>query len=183
VTCSITFTSDSSPRTIGAPFSPTAVSAMPKKTEKITIGSTSFLAIASMIETGTRWTKKSWSEKGGFTMPLASVTGGKGRPRPTPGWNRLTNRRPSESETRLASTNQPIDRAPIRPSAEVSPICAMPATSVPKINGAMIILIRRRKMSVRIEKPVVIVARSAGSDTVWLRTNPVRMPMSIARRM
>jgi hypothetical protein len=35
-------------------------------------------------------------------MPLAAVAAGKGRSSPTPGWNRLTNRRPSESETVLA---------------------------------------------------------------------------------
>ncbi len=37
---------------------------------------------------------------------------------------------------------------PTRPTLLVSPILAMPTVSVANTNGAMIILIRRRKMSV-----------------------------------
>ena len=48
--------------------------------------------------------------------------------------------------------NQPSALTPTRPSAAVSPICAMPATSVENTSGAMIILIRRRNTVVRIEK-------------------------------
>ena len=57
---------------------------------------------------------------------------------------------PMVRETMEAVMNQPIALAPIRPIA-ASPMWAMPADQVEKTRGAMIILIRRRKMSVRIE--------------------------------
>ena len=44
--------------------------------------------------------------------------------------------------------NQPSERTPTRPSAAMSPMWAMPATSVEKTSGAMIILIRRRNSAV-----------------------------------
>jgi len=40
---------------------------------------------------------------------------------------------------------------PIRPTAFVSPICATPTTRVVNTSGAMIILISRKKMSVKRE--------------------------------
>ena len=60
--------------------------------------------------------------------------------------------RPSVSEIRLAKMNHARERKPTRPSAAVSPICAMPTTSVEKTSGAMIILMRRRNSAVTIEK-------------------------------
>ena len=48
--------------------------------------------------------------------------------------------------------NQPSALTPTRPSAAVSPICAMPTTRVEKTSGAMIILISRRKIVVMIER-------------------------------
>ena len=59
--------------------------------------------------------------------------------------------RPSSSETNDALTNHSIALPPIRPTALVSPICATPTTSVVNTSGAMIILIKRRKMSVNSE--------------------------------
>ena len=47
--------------------------------------------------------------------------------------------------------NQPSALTPTRPSAAVSPIWAMPTTSVESTSGAMIILMRWRKIVVRIE--------------------------------
>ena len=47
--------------------------------------------------------------------------------------------------------NQVMAFAPMRPTALVSPICATPTTRVENTSGAMIILIRRRKMSVSSE--------------------------------
>ena len=71
--------------------------------------------------------------------------------------------RPIESETIEAPINQPIVFAPTRPIAAASSICAIPATSVAKTSGAMIILIRRRKRSVRIERfSAISAARAAG---------------------
>ena len=59
--------------------------------------------------------------------------------------------RPSNSETSEALTNHSIALPPIRPTDFVSPICATPTTKVVKTSGAMIILIRRRKISVKSE--------------------------------
>ncbi len=58
---------------------------------------------------------------------------------------------PSSSDTSEAMTNQPIAFRPTRPTDFVSPRWAIPTTSVEKTSGAMIILISRRKMSVRSE--------------------------------
>jgi hypothetical protein len=58
---------------------------------------------------------------------------------------------PTRSDTSDAPTNQSIAFAPMRPTALVSPICATPTTSVENTSGAMIILMRRRKMSVNSE--------------------------------
>ena len=58
---------------------------------------------------------------------------------------------PTTSDTSEAPTNQTIALAPMRPTALVSPMCAMPTTRVENTSGAMIILIRRRKMSVNSE--------------------------------
>ena len=43
--------------------------------------------------------------------------------------------------------NQPMVLAKMRPSLEPEPICAMPPTRVANTSGAMIILIRRRKIT------------------------------------
>ena len=58
---------------------------------------------------------------------------------------------PSRRDTSEAVMNQVIAFRPTRPTDFVSPRCAIPTTSVEKTSGAMIILIRRRKMSVRSE--------------------------------
>ena len=82
------------------------------------------------------------------STPLAAVAGGSGRLRPTPGLEDVTRISPRVSDTRLAQMNQPSARRPTRPSAAMSPICAMPTTSVEKTSGAMIILISRRNKAV-----------------------------------
>ena len=51
----------------------------------------------------------------------------------------------------LSITGYIMALAPMRPTALVSPICATPTTSVENTSGAMIILMRRRKMSVNSE--------------------------------
>jgi hypothetical protein len=153
---SITCTSASTPRTIGAPLSPIAVKATPKKIEKTTIWRISLVAIASIADLGTRCVTNCLmlnSDAAATPLPFAEAAASWSAPNaPTPGWSRLTRMRPSESETMLAPRNQPIERTPMRPSAVVSPICAMPATSVANTRGAMIILISRRNRSVMIER-------------------------------
>ena len=56
------------------------------------------------------------------------------------------------SEQNEATRNQPTALAPMRPTVFESPMLARPATRVAKTSGAMIILIMRRKMSVRMPK-------------------------------
>ena len=55
---------------------------------------------------------------------------------------------PSSSDTSDAVMNHSIALAPIRPTILGSPIWATPTTNVENTSGAMIILIRRKKMSV-----------------------------------
>ena len=66
--------------------------------------------------------------------------------------------------------NQPSVRAPMRPSAAVSPMCAMPVTRVANTSGAMIILIRRRKMSVRMVNQSAAAFSRSGSVIDWFIT-------------
>jgi hypothetical protein len=55
----------------------------------------------------------------------------------------------------------------MRPTALVSPVLAIPATSVENTSGAMIILISRRKISVTIEKyPAISLAVLASGARV-----------------
>ena len=80
----------------------------------------------------------------------------------------LTRIKPSTSDTSEAQTNQAIALAPIRPTTFGSPICATPTTSVENTSGAMIILIRRRKISVKSEMYSEMAFAVAGSGhSVW----------------
>ncbi|MNC37055.1 hypothetical protein D3C75_856060 [compost metagenome] len=60
--------------------------------------------------------------------------------------------------------NQPRVLAPMRPTVRVSPILAMPTTRVVNTRGAMIILMRRRKMSVSMVMSLAKVAAWAGAN-------------------
>ena len=86
------------------------------------------------------------NENAAVSTPDVAVAGGSSRFSPTPGCMMLTSTSPSPSDTKVAARNHATARPPTRPSAAVSPICAMPCTSVAKTSGAMIILIRRRNM-------------------------------------
>ena len=59
--------------------------------------------------------------------------------------------RPSVREISEAMTNQPSERAKMRPMDFALPMCAMPTTSVENTRGPISILIRRRKISEKIE--------------------------------
>ena len=64
-------------------------------------------------------------------------------------WNQGKGEGKDKSSEKIeAVMNQSNVRTPTRPSEPVPPMCAMPTTSVENTNGAMIILIRRRKTSV-----------------------------------
>ena len=71
---------------------------------------------------------------------------------PRPGLNSCTATRPMVMETSVASTNQPSAFAPILAIAAAPYMRATPTTSVENTNGAMIILMRRKKLEVTREK-------------------------------
>ena len=85
-------------------------------------------------------------------MLTSEPTSGRGKPRPTPGSSHCTMTNPRKSDTMEAHKNQPTVKKPIRLKDAVSPTWTMPTTNVENTNGPMIILINRRKISVRIEK-------------------------------
>ena len=126
---------------------------MPTKIEKTTICKISLLAMASTMDLGTRWVMKSLRDRVVASTELAAVTSGRGMFRPTPGEISWTIISPMDRETTEAVMNQPMVLAPTRPMAAASSIWAIPTTRVEKTRGAMIILIRRRKMSVTTLKP------------------------------
>ena len=114
-----------------------------------------------------------------LTAALAAATSGIGAP--TPGWNRFTITRPSAIEIRLAVMNHASARVPIRPSAELSPICAIPTTMVESTSGATSILMRLRKISdSSLNQGATCSLISAGSTVEWSAcptTTPSAMPI------
>ena len=131
--------------------SPSAAAATPNIRENTTICRISLRAIASKAEVGTRCATKSLSESDEARTLALAPTSGRGRFRLLPGCRRFTSTRPSSSDTKEAQTNHSIALAPIRPTDLVSPMWATPTTRVENTSGAMIILIRRRKMSLKSE--------------------------------
>src|SRR6516165_608661 len=127
--------------------SPSDAAATPKNREKTTICRISLLAIASTALFGTRWVTKSLNDNEAALRFVAALASGSGRLRLSPGRRMLTMIKPSSKDTNEALTNHNIALPPIRPTDLVSPICATPTTKVVKTSGAMIILIRRRKMT------------------------------------
>jgi len=118
--------------------------------ENTTICNISFFAMASTIDAGKTWLTKSFRLSALACTSACAVSGGSGRPRPTPGRNRWTIASPSSSETTEAPRNQRIVRAPMRPNWAPTPILAIPAISVENTSGAMIILINCRNAKVTI---------------------------------
>jgi hypothetical protein len=64
----------------------------------------------------------------------------------------LANIKPSVKDNNEAVKNQASDLKNMRPTADASPMCAIPTTKVEKTRGAMIILIKVKKISDSIEK-------------------------------
>jgi hypothetical protein len=131
--------------------SPSDAQATPKNSENTTICRISLVAIASTTERGTRCATNSFIDSEATLRLVEASASGIGRLRLSPGLSRLTRIMPTSSETSEAPTNQAIALTPMRPIDLVSPICATPTTRVENTSGAMIILIRRRKMSVNSE--------------------------------
>ena len=132
-------------------FSPSADAAIPKNTEKTTICRISFVAIDSTTERGTRCVTNSLSVSELTLRLVDAPMSGSGNPMLSPGCSKFTMKRPSTSDASDAEMNHPIVFNPMRPIDVVSPMWATPTTSVENTRGAMIILIRRRKMSVMSE--------------------------------
>ncbi len=149
--------------TTPAARSPSDAAATPKNNAKTTICRISLLAIASTALLGTRWVTKSFNDSEAAFRLVAAPASGNGRFRCSPGRRMLTMIRPSSSDTSEALTNHSIALPPMRPTALVSPIWATPTTSVVNTSGAMIILIRRRKTSVKREMYPAIVFAVCGS--------------------
>ena len=129
-------------------FSPTAEMAMPANSENTTTCRISFRAIASMMDEGIRCSRKPERSCGGATPASATEPATWATPAPTPGSSRLTITRPINSATNDADRNQIIALVPMRPTVAALSIWPMPAVKVVSTRGAMIILIRRRKMLV-----------------------------------
>ena len=75
---------------------------------------------------------------------------------------------------------------PIRPTVFISPIFPIPTTKVENTRGAMIILINRRKISVKAEKQSMILISVEFDDdkselaSVKLSNSPTRIPINMA---
>ena len=127
MTNSVTFsiTAATCPRRSSTPAArgPSWPMAVPTKREKITISSTSFRAMASMIEAGMTWAR-------------------------TPGCSTVAMVRPMPREMIPATMNQATVRTPTRPAALPPPMWATPAVRVLNTSGAMTILIKVRKVQV-----------------------------------
>ena len=142
-------------------LSPNAAAAAPKNTEKMTICRISLFAMASITLRGTRCVMNSRSDSDAVLRLDEVPTSGNGRFSASPGRRILTRAIPRSSDISDAAMNQPIVLMPMRPIALVSPMCAMPTTSVENTSGAMIILMRRRKTSVTSEMyPATVFADS-----------------------
>ncbi len=152
------------PRSKGAPRSPRAPRPTPANSENTTICKISLLASASKIERGTRWVMKVFNAKSPVATTVGVAAVGSASSRPTPGRISCTMTIPRTSDMRLAPMNHRIVRVPMRPNEVLLPMCATPATSVENTSGAMIIRIKRRKMSVTTEnESASAAARSAVS--------------------
>ena len=126
--------------------------ANPKKHENTRICRISLVAIAWKKLAGKTCAMNSRRPSPPVFRLVAMSFSGSGRPRSSPGWNRLAKNMPSSRDTSEAVMNHPSALPPMRPTAFASPMPVMPATTVANTSGAMIILISRRKTSERIEK-------------------------------
>ena len=116
-------------------------------------------------------------------IPVGAVVSGTANSSPTPGCNRVTMTRPRLREKSEAIMNQPSVLKPMRPTVLLSPILAMPTVRVVNTSGAMIILMRRRKISVSMVIFAVKLVIMAASGARERTRCPTRMPSSILIRI
>ena len=131
--------------------SPKLPAATPKNIANTTICNISFVPSASKILFGKICTTKSCKLNLVLVSPVVAVNSGIGKLTPTPGVNKFTINRPSNREIVDILKNQAKVFNPTRPIVEAFPIREIPTTRVLKTNGAIIILIKRKKISVKIE--------------------------------
>ena len=110
------------------------------------------MAIDSKMLFGNTWVMKFFRFSDEVLRSVVALASGSGSEIASPGRSRLAITRPISSEHSEAPRNQTSALPPMRPTVLPSPMPARPATRVASTSGAMIILIMRRKMSVRIEK-------------------------------
>jgi hypothetical protein len=125
-------------------FSRIAAIAVPKNSENTTICRISLRAIASRTLVGIVCSMNDWMLMPVACTPDAAFAAGSGRCIALPGSSVPTRIRPSVSERSDAKMNHASALPPTRPTVAMSPIFAMPTTSVENTSGAMIILMSRR---------------------------------------
>ena len=156
---------------------------MPKNTENTTTCRMSPVAIASKMDVGNRWIRISHPVCGLVASEATAAAPSAGSEMPAPGWNQFTRPRPRNSATVVASSKKMSAFTAMRPIAFMSPVPAMPMTSVENSNGAMIILIIRRKtvdsgLSCS-AKPITCRPPASEEGKKYPRTMPRMRPMKI----
>ena len=143
----ITWVREPQKESIGLPDSPAAMTAIAKMTEKVTTWSTSLCAIASMRLVGKMCRSVSTSVSGFVWAAAPSEEASLASRTPTPGLMMLTTVSPTTSAADVTTSKYRSVFAPIRPTFFMSPVPAMPWTMLPSTSGAIITLMRLRKMS------------------------------------
>ena len=133
--------------------------------------------MACTTELGMMWSRKSLNCRGAPTLaPDAAAVAES----PRPGLNSCTAARPIVMETSVAITNHPRAFAPILAIAAAPSMRATPTTSVENTNGAMIILMRRRKLVVMREKTVAALSAAGPLPRTSCNSNPNSGPVIMA---
>ena len=131
----------------GLPASPAAITAIAKNTAKTTTCSTSLRAIASIRLVGNECRIVSISVSGLFCAAAPSAEALPTSFSPTPGLATLTTSSPTASAAVVTISKYSNAFAPMRPTFFMSPVPAMPCTTLAKTSGAIIALIRCRTIS------------------------------------
>ena len=99
---------------------------------------------------------------------------------PRPGLNSCTVTMPIVMETMVATMNHPRDFPPIRRIEAAPSIRATPTTSVENTSGAMIILMRRRKPVVMMDRPADRLSAPGPGPSMSCMANPNSGPAIMA---
>ena len=108
--------------------------------------------MASMNDDGIKCLTKSWKVNSAVAKLLLKLESGIGKFKLAPGCIKLEKIKPNTRDISEADKNQANALKKTLPMAAASPICAIPTTRVEKTSGAIIILIRVKNTSDRIEK-------------------------------